>query len=95
MNNLNCENFTCIMPRSIYHVNTKDGKADGLPLKAHDYLELGYMAGRFGINLNGHPGEMTPMKKTEEGVLIDINSCASDLFERKLQKEGIKFDRIA
>ena len=90
-------NHCCVsvVPRYQYEVNTKAGKADGQPLNAKDYLELGYMAGRFGLNLNGKPGEINSMKKTEDGVRIDINSCAAMFFEKKLQKEGIKFDRIA
>ena len=84
-----------IAPRTKYQVNTKAGKEDGQPLNADDYMELGYMAGRFGINLNGKPNEITAMKKNDEGVMIDINSCASSLFEKKLQKEGIKFNKLA
>ena len=91
---ISCHCIT-VVPRSQYHVNTKEGKEDGQPLNADDYLELGYMAGRFGFNLGGKPNEITSMKKTDEGVLIDINSSASTLFEKKLQKEGIKFDRLA
>lgn len=86
-------NSHCISsaPRTIYHVNIQDGKANGQPLKADDYLQLGYMAGRLGFN----PCGLQSMKKTEEGVLIDINSSAAPFFEQKLEKDGILFDRIA
>ena len=74
-----------------YQVNTKDGKANGHPLNANDYLELGYMAGRFGVDrLDG----VKAMKKNDEGVVVNIHPVAKSLFEKKLDKEGIKFDLI-
>ncbi len=84
-----------VVPRTQYQVNTKAGKTDGQPLNADDYLELGFMAGRFGINLNGKPQEITAMKKNKEGVMIDINTCAAPIFEKKLNKEGILFNKLA
>ena len=92
MINYHCSSF---MPGYRYQVNTKEGKVDGQPLKADDYLELGYMAGRFGTNICTRPVGLSSMKKNEEGVMIDIDERASVLFENKLDKEGIRFNRIA
>lgn len=89
---MNCDCIN-VASRSQYAIRTKEGKDNGQPLNASNYLELGYMAGRFGINFD-NPSEIKTMKKTEEGVIIDINSCAAPLFENKLDKDGIKFDRI-
>ena len=86
--------YFSVVPRYQYQINTKVGKSNGQPLNAKDYLEIGYMAGRFGFNINGKPGEINSMEKNEDGVKVGINSCAADLFEKKLNKEGIKFDRI-
>ena len=65
------------------------------PLDSSDYLNVGYMAGRFGINLNNNPHESNPMRITPKGTYVNINSCTADLFEDVLNEKGIKFDRIA
>ena len=88
----NCTSF--VPPRYTYEICTKEGKANGQPLKAYDYMELGYMAGRFGINPKVDVYENSAMKKTDEGFMIKINPYAAPLVEKKLEKEGIKFDRI-
>ena len=81
--------------RNSYIVKTNDLKVNNQPLSSEDYLNVGYMAGRFGINLSNNPNEQNPMKIVPQGLLVNINSCTSDLFEKDLSNSGIKFDRIA
>ena len=82
-------------PRMSYLVRTNELKTNNQPLNAVDYLNVGYMAGRFGINLSNNPHEQDPMQFLEQGTLVNINSCTSDLFEKNLNNAGIKFNRIA
>ncbi len=81
--------------RNSYIVKTNDLKTNNQPLNSEDYLNIGYMAGRFGINLTNNPNEQNPIKILPQGVLVNVNSCTSDLFEKDLSNSGIKFDRIA
>ena len=81
--------------RSSYFVNTNALKANNQPMSAQDYMNLGYMAGRFGVNLNNNPNEANPIIYTPQGAYVNINTCTSELFERNLQMAGIKFDRLA
>ena len=82
-------------PRVQYVVKTNDLKVNNQPLTSADYLNVGYMAGRFGINLSNNPAEQNPMQFLPQGTLININSCTSDLFEKTLNDNGIKFDKLA
>ena len=52
------------------------------------------MAGRYGINLDGNPHEANQPKFTDNGLLININSCTTDALEDNLKKTGIQFDRL-
>lgn len=81
--------------RNSYIVKTNDLKTNNQPLNSEDYLNIGYMAGRFGINLTNNPNEQNPIQILPQGVLVNVNSCTSDLFEKDLSNSGIKFDRIA
>ena len=81
--------------RNSYIVKTNDLKQNNQPLNSTDYLNVGYMAGRFGVDLSNNPNEQNPMQILPQGVLVNINSCTSELFEKDLTKSGIKFDRIA
>lgn len=84
----------CNVPRYQYLVKTNEAKLNNQPLTSNDYMNVGYMAGRFGINL-ANPNAPQDIKQTPEGVVFDINSCTSDLFEQNLNQAGIKFNRIA
>ena len=47
--------------RCQYLVKTNDVKKDNTPLNQNDLLSVGYMAGRFGVNLQ-NPNENNPMR---------------------------------
>lgn len=80
--------------RNTYIIKTNQPKKDNTNLSAKDYINIGYMAGRFGVNLQ-NPNEPNPITYTNKGVLLDINSCTSTLFEENLEKDGIHFDKLA
>ncbi len=80
--------------RNSYLIRTNAAKTNNCALSAQDYLDIGYMAGRFGVNLNSNPHESNPIIKTKDGLIVNINSCTSDLFEKNLTQSGIKFDRL-
>ena len=84
----------CAPQRVTYIVNTTAKKSDDTSLNNEDYLNIGYMAGRFGINLR-NPNEPNLIKKEGDGLKLDINSCTSELFETNLEKAGIKFEKLA
>ena len=81
--------------RISYIVKTNEPKTNNKPLEKDDYMQIGYMAGRFGVNLSGNPMEENPILQIPQGAVVDINSCTSDLFEKTLKETGIKFDRLA
>ena len=80
--------------RNLYLVKTNEYKANNQPLNANDYLNIGYMAGRSGINLSNNPSEPNPLYHTNNGTIVNINSCTSNLFEQNLNQAGIKFDKL-
>ncbi len=81
--------------RISYLVRTNEPKINNQPLNANDYMNIGYMAGRFGVNLSNNPMEANPMVFAPQGTFVNINSCTSDLFEQNLAQTGVRFDRIA
>ena len=81
--------------RNSYIVRTNDLKSDNQPLNSNDFLNVGYMAGRYGVNLSGNPYEENPMNITPDGTQVNINSCCAGQFEKTLNDTGIKFDRLA
>ena len=81
--------------RICYIVKTNEPKTNNKPLDKDDYMQIGYMAGRFGVNLSGNPKEVNPIQQTPNGTIVNINSCTSDLFEKTLSQTGIRFDRLA
>lgn len=81
--------------RNSYIVKTNDLKSNNQPLNSADYMNVGYMAGRYGVNLSGNPYEENPIQMTPQGTFVSINSCCSNQFEKTLSDTGIKFDRIA
>ena len=81
--------------RTTYVVKTNELKTNNKPLNKEDFLNVGYMAGRFGINLSSNPNERNRVRYTPNGTFVNINSCTSELFEEVLQEKGIKFDKLA
>ena len=85
---------TANIPRYQYLIRSNDLKTNNQPLNNTDYLNIGYMAGRFGINLS-NPNEANYMCTDNRGTFVNINSCTASLFEDNLNKMGIRFNRIA
>lgn len=81
--------------RNTYYIPTTQTKRNGEKLSDKDLINIGYMAGRFGINLNNNPKEPNKPYYTNSGVFFDINSCTSDRFEENLEKSGINFNFLA
>ncbi len=88
---INCVGFP---QRYQYIVKTGRLKKDNTSLNAEDYINIGYMAGRFGVNLQ-NPCEANPILKNGTDLYVNINSCTAPLFESNLNQAGILFDRIA
>ncbi len=80
--------------RNQYFIKTSELKTNNTPLTYDDYMNIGYMSGRFGINLN-NPNESNNIYKDEKGTYVNINACCSELFESKLNQAGIKFNKFA
>ena len=59
-----------------------------------DMIYLGYMAGRYGVNLNGSPYISYPPKGCANGAIFNINACTADTFEKNLSTMGMNFNRI-
>lgn len=70
-------------------------KTSGENLSQKDFFNLGYMAGRFGINLDGDANKENKPVFDEKGIKLDINCCTAELFEKNLNEAGIKFDIVA
>lgn len=87
-------NCSYIPQRNQYLIKTSEKKAGNVPLNEDDFLNIGYMAGRFGLNLK-NPNEPNNIYKDEAGTYVKINSCCAHLFESNLKNAGIKFDRLA
>lgn len=81
--------------RNTYFIPTTQTKKNGEKLSDRDLINIGYMAGRFGINLNNNPYEPNKPYYTGTGVLFDINSCTSGCFEKNLENLGINFNYLA
>jgi len=80
--------------RNQYLIKTNENKVNNTPLNANDYMNVGYMAGRFGINLQ-NPNEPNPLINDANGTYATINSCCAPLFEANLANAGIKFNKLA
>lgn len=81
--------------RCDYFIPTNQIKSDGQKLTDEDLINIGYMAGRYGISLDGDLNRNIIPEITEDGVKININCCTTDLFEENLKKSGINFDVLA
>ncbi|MBR1753885.1 hypothetical protein IJ732_03530 [bacterium] len=81
--------------RCEYLIQTNSNKKNGQKLNNSDYMNIGYMAGRYGINLDGNLNQNFKPVQTENGLLINVNTCTADLLEDNLNKAGIKFQAIA
>ncbi len=84
-----------MIQRCDYLVQTNSIKTNGQKPTSQDLINVGYMAGRYGINLDGNLQQNNKPKFTDKGTIVNINSCTKDLFENNLTKAGIKFDVIA
>ena len=85
----------CTVPsRQQYIVKTEQNKKNNKPLTKNDYLNIGFLAGRFGVNLE-NPNEPGYIYRDNNGTYVNINSCCSELFEETLSQAGINFDRLA
>ena len=76
-----------------YQVLTEKKKANKEHLTKDDYLNVGFLAGRFGVNLQ-NPNEPGHIYKDKTGTYVKINSCCAPLFEETLNQSGIKFNRL-
>lgn len=81
--------------RCQYVVYTNQPKQNGQTLDQKDLINIGYMAGRFGINLDGNLQQNNKPQYTAKGTIIDVNTCTAPLLEENLKTDGIKFDKIA
>ena len=87
--------INCVSPvRYQYVVKTEENKSNNTPLNNTDYLNIGFLASRFGVNLQ-NPNEPNSIYKDNSGTYVNINSCCAPLFEDTLNKSGIKFNRLA
>lgn len=81
--------------RCKYIVRTNLPKTNGQYLNSIDLLNVGYMAGRFGVDLTGNPQVNYIPIQTQDGVIVNVNSCTAGLLESNLSQAGINFNRIA
>jgi hypothetical protein len=81
--------------RCQYIIFTNQPKQNGQPLDQKDLINVGYMAGRFGISLDNNLTENKKPQYTDKGTIIDVNSCTAPLLEENLKSDGIKFNKIA
>ncbi len=51
------------------------------------------MAGRFGIDLTGNPQVNYILIQTQDGVIVNVNSCTAGLLESNLSQAGINLIR--
>ncbi len=84
-----------MIQRCDYLVKTNSTKTNGQKLTSEDLINVGYMAGRYGISLDGNLERNILPRQTDKGTLVNINSCTGNLFEDNLNKAGIKFDVLA
>lgn len=80
--------------RCDYFIPTNQTKIDGQKLTEKDLINIGYMAGRFGISLDGDLNRNIKPVFDKEGVKLNINCCTSELFEENLNKTGVKFEVV-
>ena len=64
-------------------------------LNSADLINVGYMAGRYGVSLDGDLSRNYQPVPVQGGVCVNINSCTKPLFEQNLVNAGIKFNVIA
>lgn len=81
--------------RCDYLVLTNTPKTDGENLSKTDLINVGYMAGRYGINLEGNYAEHKIPQVSDAGTKINVNCCTAELLENNLTQAGIKFNKLA
>ena len=81
--------------RCSYFIPTNQTKLNGEILSQKDLIEVGYLAGRCGVNLDGNPQESNKPEYTTNGVKLNINCCTTDLFEKEMTNAGINFEILA
>ena len=69
-------------------------KKNGERLSRQDIFNLGYMAGRCGINLDGNLNQDIKPVHTNDGVLININQCTQKYVEKNLKQAGIRYEVV-
>jgi hypothetical protein len=82
------------VPMTTYVVNTSKKRSQA-PLSNKDLIQVGYLAGRCGVNLDGDPNRINTPKIGQHNLLVDINDCTTEYFEQNLNQIGLKFDRMA
>lgn len=75
-----------------YYIPINQTKTNGEILCKKDLVNIGYLAGRCGVNLDGNPQEPNKPEFINDGVKFDINCCTTEMFEKNLTESGIKFD---
>ena len=81
--------------RCDYFIPMTQPKNNGENLSQKDLINIGYMAGRCGISLDGDLHKNYAPKFEEKGVVLNINSCTTDVFEQNLKNACIKFNILA
>lgn len=81
--------------RCQYLIYTNVPKQNGQPLNQKDLINVGYMAGRFGISLDGNLQRNEKPNVTDKGTFISVNCCTAPLLEQNLTQDGIKFNKLA
>ena len=81
--------------RCDYFIPTNQVKADGKKLSESDLINIGYMAGRYGVSLDRDLNRNIKPEFYNDGIKLNINSCTTDLFEQNLNKAGIDFEILA
>lgn len=83
-----------IVERCKYSIPLNVPKQNGQRLTDKDLVNIGYMSGRFGVNLSNNPHQPNSPLFIGDKVVVDINSCTTSLFEKNLAQAGINFDVI-
>lgn len=81
------------LPTNQYIIKLKE-KNDKTPPTIPDAFKAGQIAGLCGANTVNPRVPLKTMPIGNDSFLVTINDCTTDLFESKLNHQGIKFDRL-